>query len=187
MKCFASHHLTPPESAVLDVCLRLTCGGTKPLHFDGRGLAAHFVGVSHQTVYRIAKRLEDKGWLHKTAGGFRSHAKDGQYAHKIYKVFSHEEWALKHKGKCRTVITGENGEPKSPSSQVRHGPSSPVDHSFCRKASVLPAKASEPSFLSGAGNQAQSAGIPSAVITSENGFPPGATPEQIAKWKELTQ
>ncbi len=168
MNCYASHHLTPAESAVLSVCLRLTCGGSKPLHFDGRAMAARFTGVSHQTVYRIAKSLATKGWLVKKSGGFRAHAKNGLYAHTTYAVLDHEQWALKHKGECRTVITSENGKPDPPSSPVRHRPSSPVDHSSVIRTSVLPSPA-KTSFLSGAGTSVRSTDVSPAVVTSENG------------------
>lgn len=168
MNCYASHHLTLAESAVLAVCLRLTCGGNKPLHFDGRAIAARFTGVSHQTVYRVAKSLAAKGWLVKKSGGFRAHAKNGLYAHTVYNVLTHEQWVLKHKNECRTVITSENGETKPPSSPVDHRPSSSVDHSSVIRTSVFPSPAKS-SFLSGAGTPVRSTDVSPAVITSENG------------------
>ena len=109
MKCYASHHLSFAETAVLGVCLRLTCGGSKPLHFDGRAIAERFAGESHHKVYRVAKSLAAKGWLVKKSGGFRAHAKNGLYAHTIYDVLDHDQWTLKHKHECRTVSTSANG------------------------------------------------------------------------------
>jgi hypothetical protein len=140
MKCYSSHHLSFAETAVLGVCLRLTCGGSKPLHFDGRSVAARFTGESHQKVYRTVKGLEAKGWLIRRLGGHRVHAKNGLYAHIVYDVLDHEQWAMKHKGGCRTVITGDYGDTNRPSSQVRHAPSSPVRHSSVIELPSYPLK-----------------------------------------------
>jgi hypothetical protein len=178
---------------VLGVCLRLTCGGSKPLHFDGRTLGAHFCpAVCHQRIYRITKSLVAKGWLIKQSGGFRAHAKNGLYAHTVYTVLDHEQWALKHKGGCRTVITTGHGEQNPPSSPQDHRPSSPRDHSSCIRTSVLPFPAKslqESSHKVLSVRQETVKDVLPTVITTGHGStaidsPDGINPQKWEQWKE---
>jgi hypothetical protein len=131
--CFHEHHLTIEESGLLNVCLRLTVSGTKPLHFDGRTMGKRFSPpVCHQRIYRIAKQLETKGWLIKKSGGYRSRGLRGRYAHKVYTALTHENWIKMHSEKeCRTVSCNEHGD-DSTVITTRPTPSSPRDHSLVK-------------------------------------------------------
>jgi hypothetical protein len=89
--CYASQHLTPEEWGILEVCLRLTYGGQNRFFLDGRSLANRFDQTGKNTVYRIVKRLERKGWLVRVDGGMRNQ-QTGMYDSTKYRVLSHQEW-----------------------------------------------------------------------------------------------
>jgi hypothetical protein len=162
------------ESALLDVCLRLTCGGVTPLRFDGRNMAQRFSATNYKKIYRTAKCLETKGWLIKTGGGFRIKSKVGLYTHTLYTVLTHDAWAQKHKKQCRTVDTSGNGTvdtsvngDASTVDKTPISPWTPVTHSFV-KASVL-RKSPKALFSTGQEIIRASDGVCPAVDTSGNG------------------
>jgi hypothetical protein len=89
--CYASQHLTPEEWGILEVCFRLTRGGENRFFLDGRSLANRFDKTGKNTVYRIVKQLERKGWLVRVDGGMRNQ-QTGMYDSTNYLVLSHQEW-----------------------------------------------------------------------------------------------
>ena len=70
----------------------LTYGGKNRFFLDGRSLANRFDQTGKNTVYRIVKQLERKGWLVRVDGGMRNQ-QTGMYDSTKYRVLSHEEWA----------------------------------------------------------------------------------------------
>jgi hypothetical protein len=98
--CYASQHLTPEEWGILEVCLRLTYGGKNRFFLDGRSLANRFDQTGKNTVYRIVKRLERKGWLVRVDGGMRNQ-QTGMYDSTKYRVLSHQEWTKLDGNTCR--------------------------------------------------------------------------------------
>jgi hypothetical protein len=108
--CYASQHLSPEEWGVLDVCMRLTHGGRRPLCLDGRTLASRFGRCNKNAIYRIVGRLDAQGWLVKTGGGERNTA-TGKYNSTTYKVLSHTQWSKLHPNACSPVP--ESGQVQS--------------------------------------------------------------------------
>jgi hypothetical protein len=103
-KCCTRQHLTLEEWGLLEDCTRLTCGGKNPFRLCGRMAAARFCQTGKNTIYRVVKLLEDKGWLVRISGGNRGKA--GMYDPTVYKVISHEDW-IKHEGRaCPILGTG---------------------------------------------------------------------------------
>jgi hypothetical protein len=62
-KCYANYHLTPEEFGFWEVCRSLSFKFKGKLIFDGRHIAAYFGDTGKNTIYRLAKRLQDKGWF----------------------------------------------------------------------------------------------------------------------------
>jgi hypothetical protein len=112
LNCYASQHMHPREWGLLDVCLRLTNGGTRNLFFDGRKMAARFSGSSKSAIYRGVARLEKAGWLVQINTPGKRNKKTKRYEKSIYQVLTHEQWTAKRgTKKCRQVV--DNPSPNS--------------------------------------------------------------------------
>jgi hypothetical protein len=105
-KCFANRHMTPEEYALWDVSRQIS-HQTGTLYFDGRAMATQFAGTSKSRIYRLAKRLLDKGWYELIAPRVRD-KRTGLFSSTQYRVLSPDEWAERHPHVC-AVSSPQNG------------------------------------------------------------------------------
>ena len=123
LKCFANYHLTPEEFGFWEVCRSLSYKFKGKLIFDGRTLASYFGDTGKNTIYRLAKQLQSKGWFVCTKKTKRD--KNHLQTPTEYQVLSHEQWAEKHTEKQRHCLVPESGPDDSnlwSQNQERSGP-----------------------------------------------------------------
>lgn len=122
-KCFANYHLTPEEFGFWEVCRSLSFKFKGKLIFDGRTIASYFGNTGKNTIYRLAKQLQSKGWFVCTKKTKRD--KNHLQTPTEYQVLSHEQWAEKRTEKQRNCLVPESG-PDDPNlwsqNQERSGP-----------------------------------------------------------------
>ncbi|HZQ96545.1 MAG TPA: hypothetical protein VFA67_16165 [Candidatus Sulfotelmatobacter sp.] len=97
--CYPNQHMSLQDYALYEVAMRLTCGGAKPLIFDGRKLAQRFRKASKSTIYRAEKSLLKAGWFKLPDDAPREKQIDPvtkRYLATTYHVLAHSEWIAKH-------------------------------------------------------------------------------------------
>ncbi len=122
-KCFANYHLTPEEFGFWEVCRSLSFKFKGKLIFDGRTIASYFGDTGKNTIYRLAKQLQSKGWFVCTKKTKRD--KNHLQTPTEYQVLSHEQWAAKRTEKQRNCLVPESGPDDSnlwSQNQERSGP-----------------------------------------------------------------
>lgn len=119
-KCFANYHLTPEEFGFWEVCRSLSFKFKGKLIFDGRHIAAYFGDTGKNTIYRLAKQLQDKGWFICTKKTRRD--KRHLQTPTEYQVLSHEQWAKRHPKKCLVLESGPDASDLWSSFQEQSGP-----------------------------------------------------------------
>src|SRR5260370_18166258 len=121
-KCFANRHMTPEEYALWDVSRQLS-HQTGTLYFDGRAMAEQFEGTSKSRIYRLAKRLLDKGWYELIAPSVRD-KRTGLFSSTQYRVLSADEWAVRHPHVCAVAESSpQNRTATSPQNRTTNQPS----------------------------------------------------------------
>jgi len=119
-KCFANYHLTPEEFGFWEVCRSLSFKFKGNLIFDGRHIAACFGDTGKNTIYRLAKQLQDKGWFICTKKTRRD--KRHLQTPTEYQVLSHEQWVKRHPKKCLVPESGPDASDLWSSFQEQSGP-----------------------------------------------------------------
>jgi hypothetical protein len=125
-KCFANCHMTPEEFGFWEVSRSLSYKFNGKLIFDGRTLAYYFGDTGKNTIYRIAKQLQSKGWFVCTKKP--KQAQGGKYCSAEYRVLDHTEWVEKHGIRhCKTPVpeSGLEQEVNTPGQSQNREPSSP--------------------------------------------------------------
>lgn len=98
--------MTPEEFALWNVSRQIS-HQTGRLYFDGRAMAAQFAGTSKSRIYRLAKRLLDKGWYELIALPVRN-KRTGLFSSTQYRVLSADEWAERRPHDC-AASSPQNG------------------------------------------------------------------------------
>lgn len=115
--------MTPEEFGFWEVCRSLSYKFKGKLIFDGRTIASYFGDTGKNTIYRLVKQLQSKGWFVCTKKTKRD--KNHLQTPTEYQVLSHEQWAEKLTEKQRHCLVPESGPDHSnlwSRNQERSGP-----------------------------------------------------------------
>jgi hypothetical protein len=101
--CFVHQHLTLEESGLWEY-LRAISSKSGILFLDGRKAAMRFQGVTASKLYRVRRRLIDKGWVIEldTIDGKPARRDGGLYAAQKLRALDHDDWVATHPDSCPT-------------------------------------------------------------------------------------
>ena len=128
-RCYARQHMTLEEYGLWQYA-RTVAYQSGVFYMDARGIAKRFSETGKDAIYRVARRLEVKGWFRRFKSS-RRHKKTGTWAASQYQPLSHDQWVADHPGEC-TCLEIQTGEPVEKSRQAVEIPveqPSPVEKS----------------------------------------------------------
>jgi hypothetical protein len=130
-QCFANYHMTVAQYGLWEHARTISFKRGRLL-FDGRKMAARFVGTGKDAFYLLAKQLTKKGWFeiideNLDKKGRRKRDKNGHYLPTIYRVLSHDEWAEKYGANtCPQNATGDDDQSLNPDTSSPYIQTRPV-------------------------------------------------------------
>lgn len=117
--------MKPREWGVLEVCLRLTCGGKNFLFLDGRKMAGRFSGIKKDAIYGAIEKLVASGWLVEVKRRPRRNKETQQYESTTYRVLTHDQWVRRH-GVKKCSKSNEDASREIPNGPVVESRTEPV-------------------------------------------------------------
>jgi hypothetical protein len=103
--------MTAQQYGFWDVCKSLS-HQTGILYFNGRSVAARFLGMQKSNAYKLADSLKESGWFKLVKESHRR--RDGTFSPKQYRVLSHDEWAAEHPNQCDLPVHSSGLDDDSP-------------------------------------------------------------------------